>query len=112
MWVVERQHKRDEDGQNVAVELRDDDGFMRANVRWDGCMQIWMESVTEENNTLRDTIHTCDLRGLIDRLSELKAASQELFDGMGYWSSDPAEPGDDLSYIPDDTSRGGATPPP
>ncbi len=112
MWIVEREHKRDEDGENVAVELRDPDGWMRAHVRWDGGIQVWIDTVTEEQNEIHDTFHTYDIRGFIDKLQDLQTASEELFNHQGYWASNCVESEDNLSYIPDRTSRGGATPPP
>lgn len=112
MWNVERKHVRDEDGNTVAVELRDTDGWMRANVRWDGGMQIWVDTVTEEQNTLHDTFHTYDIRGMIEKLQELQSASEDLFKHQGYWSDDPVEARDNLAYNPDPTTRGGPTPPP
>src|SRR5579875_332174 len=105
MWIVERRHTRDEDGTTVAVELRDSDGFIRANARWDGGMQIWIDTVTEEQNAIHDTIHTYDIRGLIDKLHDLLNVSEELFDHTGYWSHDSDEaPEENLAYIPEPTS--------
>lgn len=111
MWIIERRHTRDDDGNTVAAELRSDDGLMRANVRWDGGIQIWIDTVTEEQNVIHDTFRTYDIRGLIDKLQDLLSASEELFDHKGYWDVDAAQQ-ESLAYIPDPTSRGGATPPP
>ncbi|GMA61631.1 hypothetical protein NZD89_18035 [Alicyclobacillus fastidiosus] len=111
MWIVQRRHTRDKDGNTVAAELRDSDGFIRANVRWYGGIQIWIDTVTEEQNAINDTFRTYDIRGLIDKLQNLLSASEELFEHKGYWSND-LDAEQTLAYIPDPTSRGGATPPP
>jgi predicted TPR repeat methyltransferase len=106
MWIVEREHRSDEDGDNIAVEFRDSDGLMRANVRWDGCIQIWLHNRTEEGNERFDTIHTCDISELIGKLEALRTASQDLFHGNGYWSTSPADQtSDELSFLPEHTAE-------
>jgi hypothetical protein len=87
MWVVSSEHKTD-DGGNAAIELSDEDGSFRANVRWDGCMQVWIHSTTEEGNEQIDTLHTCDLNSLIEKLQELKQACCGRFDNRGYWEAE------------------------
>lgn len=112
VWIVEQRHIADEDKRTVAVELRDDGGWMRANVRWDGGMQIWLSTISEEGDTLHDTFHTYDIREFITRLNQLVSAGQEIFDGQGYWADESNDSVDQLAYYPDETSRGGASPPP
>lgn len=77
-----------EDGRVVAVELKNREGWCDANVRWDGCMEIHLRTVTEEGNEQRDTLHTCDLDGLIEQLQELKQISQQFFNYEGYWKQE------------------------
>lgn len=112
MWIVKRKHVRDEDGGPAALEFKDEEGLMRANVRWDGSMQVWLDMQTEEQTTRHDTFHTSDLRALIQKLKELQTACEELF-ARGYWAEEiHPHTSDDLAYVPDETVRGGATPPP
>ncbi|MFD2974065.1 hypothetical protein [Peribacillus deserti] len=73
-------HKR-EDGGIAAIELESEDGKMDVNARWDGCMEIHLFSVTEENRKLMDIIHTCDLKGLIGNLQSLDSVCTEFFEG-------------------------------
>lgn len=86
MWQIQTQH-RGEDGETIAIELRDSDGMIAAHVRWDGCMQIDLHSKTEEHVELRDTIHTCDINGLIEKLQDLQQIAQEFFDDQGVWQT-------------------------
>ncbi|WP_018132321.1 hypothetical protein [Effusibacillus pohliae] len=93
MWIVKQQHKRD-DGESVAIELEHSDGWMDANVRWDGCMEIHLRTKTEEGHGMTGTVHTCDIDGLIEKLQQVKQISQEYFDFKGYWqrhTTDEAE---------------------
>ncbi|MFC4769174.1 hypothetical protein [Effusibacillus consociatus] len=90
LWQVTNQHLGD-NGQTVAIELHDPDGWFDANVRWDGCMEIHLHSKTEEGTKLTDTIHTCDIDGLIEKLRDLKQISQEYFDYEGYWKQEDQE---------------------
>ncbi|WLD93813.1 hypothetical protein [Alkalihalobacillus sp. AL-G] len=78
-WVIKSKHVNDED-KVIAVELEDEDGSFNANIRWDGSMEIHIQSLTEENNYLVDTIHTYDLEGLITKLEGLNALCMDYFD--------------------------------
>lgn len=85
IWQVTKSHLG-ENGQPVAIEVEDPDGWLHANVRWDGCMEIHLHTKTEEGNVRRDVIHTCDLPGLIDKLSQLCDLSRQSLGANGYWS--------------------------
>ncbi|KQX68074.1 hypothetical protein ASD40_24625 [Paenibacillus sp. Root444D2] len=85
LWIIKTEHKRDEDGGTVALELETDDKRLDVNVRWDGCTEIHVYSVTEENRELNDTFHTCDLKGFIDTLQNLDNVCQDYFGEGSYW---------------------------
>ncbi|UUZ86212.1 hypothetical protein LJK88_24060 [Paenibacillus sp. P26] len=91
MWIVKTEHKRDEDGGTVALELETEDKRLDVNVRWDGCAEIHVYSVTEENRELRDTFHTCDLKGMIEELQNLDAICQDFFGEGSYWERKEGE---------------------
>lgn len=78
-WVMKAKHTNEEE-RVIALELEDEDGTFDANVRWDGCMEIHIRSKTEEDNVLVDTIHTCDIDGLITKMQGLKQACLEYLD--------------------------------
>ncbi|WP_047150617.1 hypothetical protein [Aneurinibacillus tyrosinisolvens] len=78
-WVIKSKHKNEEE-RTIALELEDQDGTFDANIRWDGCMEIHIRSKTEEDNVLVDTIHTCDIDGLISKLEGLKQACLHYLD--------------------------------
>lgn len=78
-WMVKSKHTNEEE-QIIALELEDGDGTFDANVRWDGCMEIHIRSKTEEDNILVDTVHTCDIDGLINKLQGLKQVCLDYFD--------------------------------
>ncbi|PLR83007.1 hypothetical protein CVD25_10130 [Bacillus canaveralius] len=87
MWVIKTEHKRDHGG-TAALELESEDGKWDVNARWDGCMEIHVYSITEENRELKDTFHTCDLNGFIDKLQSLNGVLSEFFgDEESYWES-------------------------
>ncbi|XEC92965.1 hypothetical protein AB6A23_16430 [Paenibacillus tarimensis] len=91
MWVIKTVHKRDEDGGTAALELETDDQFLDVNVRWDGCTEIQVYSMTEENRELKDTFHTCDLRGFIEALQSLDYVCGEYFREGSYWEREKDE---------------------
>jgi hypothetical protein len=84
MWIIKTEHTR-EDGGTVALELESEDGQFDVNVRWDGCMEIHVYSVTEENRELNDTFHTCDLKEFMETLKSLHGVCQEFFGEGSYW---------------------------
>ena len=84
MWVIKTEHKR-EGGGTAALELESEDGKFDANVRWDGCMEIHVYSITEESRELEATFHTCDLKGFIEKLQSLDGVCADLFDDSSYW---------------------------
>lgn len=83
-WNIKTRHQR-EDGGTVALELESMDQTFDANVRWDGCMEIHVYTVTEEDRQLNDTIHSCDIVGFIERLQSLSMACAHFFDKDSYW---------------------------
>ncbi|AJY75454.1 hypothetical protein [Paenibacillus beijingensis] len=85
MWIIKTEHQRNEDGGTVALELESDDKLLDVNVRWDGCMEIHVYSITEENRQLKDTFHTCDIKGFIDALHSLDRVCQDYFGEGSYW---------------------------
>lgn len=89
-WIIKTEHKRD-DGGTVALELETEDRQFDVNVRWDGCMEIHVYSTTEENRTLADTFHTCDLNGFIESLQSLSAVCLQYFEEGSYWESEPKD---------------------
>lgn len=91
MWIIKTVHKRDEDGGTTALELESDDNRFDVNIRWDGCMEIHVYSVTEENRDLHDTFHTCDLKGFIESLQTLDAVCQDYFGQGSYWDRNDGE---------------------
>ncbi len=88
MWRIKSRHVRDADGGTAALELETEDGLLDVNVRWDGCMEIHVYSVTEENRELNDTFHTCDLKGFIEALTSLDRACRDYFGDGSYWEHD------------------------
>jgi hypothetical protein len=86
VWVIKTVHKRDMDGGTAALELETEDKRFDVNVRWDGCAEIHVSSVTEENRELLDTFHTCDLRSFIEALQSLDQVCQENFGEGSYWT--------------------------
>jgi hypothetical protein len=83
-WNIKTKHQR-EDGGLVALELESMDKTLDVNVRWDGCMEIHIYSVTEENRSIQDTLHTCDIRGLTEIFISLNQVCEEAFGSNGYW---------------------------
>ncbi|MFL0575044.1 hypothetical protein ACH0BK_29170 [Priestia megaterium] len=84
MWVIKTEHRR-EGGGTVALELESEDGKFDINVRWDGCMEIHVYSITEESRELEDTFHTCDLNGFIEKLQSLNEVCLDYFGEGSYW---------------------------
>ena len=84
MWVIKAEHRR-EGGGTVALELESEDGKFDVNVRWDGCMEIHVYSITEESRELEDTFHTCDLNGFIEKLQSLNGVCWDYFGEGSYW---------------------------
>ncbi|WP_223881986.1 hypothetical protein [Niallia endozanthoxylica] len=66
----------------IGLEVEDEDGMLDANIRWDGLMEIHLQSITEENNEWKDTIHTYDIDALITKLNGLR---QVCFDHFDNW---------------------------
>ncbi|TJY43998.1 hypothetical protein E5161_00955 [Cohnella pontilimi] len=89
MWTIKARHVRDADGGTAALELETEDRRLDVNVRWDGCMELHVYSVTEENRELHDTFHTCDLVGFIEALHSLNEVCRHYFDKGSYWERDP-----------------------
>ncbi|PZE19572.1 hypothetical protein [Paenibacillus xerothermodurans] len=85
MWVVKTVHRREEDHGVTALELETEDQHLDVNIRWDGCAEIHVYSVTEEDRELRDTFHTCDLKAFIRSLQMLDTACQDYFGEGSYW---------------------------
>lgn len=85
MWIIKTEHKRDADGGTAALELETEDKLLDVNVRWDGCMEIFLYSLTEENRELQDKFHTCDLKGLIAQLQTLDGICGTYFNEGSYW---------------------------
>jgi hypothetical protein len=94
MWIIKTQHKN-EDGATVALELESEDGQFDVNVRWDGCMEVHVYSVTEENRELHDTFHTCDVKGFIEKLQSLNGVCAEFFGEGSYWKEKNNNKSDD-----------------
>jgi hypothetical protein len=91
MWTIMAKHVRDANGGTVALELQTKDKLLDVNVRWDGCMEIHVYSLTEENRELKDMFHTCDLKGFIEALSSLDQVCQDYFSEGSYWEGHPNE---------------------
>lgn len=85
MWIIKTEHKRDVDGGTAALELETEDKRFDVNIRWDGCAEIHVYSITEENREINDTFHTCDLKGFIDVLQSLNSVCQDYFGEGSYW---------------------------
>ncbi|WP_409299860.1 hypothetical protein [Peribacillus sp. SCS-155] len=84
MWIIKTKHQR-EDGGTAAIELESKDGRFDINARWDGCIEVHVYSVTEENRKLHDTFHTCDLKDFIESLNSLPPVLSEFFEDGSYW---------------------------
>lgn len=90
LWEVTRQHLG-ENGENVAIELQDPNGYFDANVRWDGMIElhVYHNVPKGEKNAGGDghidTLHLADLDDFIVRLQELKEIGQEFFDYQDVW---------------------------
>jgi hypothetical protein len=84
MWNIKTRHQR-EDGGTVALELESEDGKFDVNARWDGCLEIHVFSITEEQRELHDTFHTCDLRGFMENLTSLNHVLADFFGEGSYW---------------------------
>jgi hypothetical protein len=91
LWTIKARHVRDADGGTAALELQTEDNRLNVNVRWDGCMEIHVYSVTEENRELQDTFHTCDLVGFVEALQSLNEVCRNYFNEGSYWERDPDE---------------------
>jgi hypothetical protein len=91
LWTIKARHLRDADGGTAALELETEDGRLDVNVRWDGCMEIHVYSVSEENRELSDTFHTCDLNGLIETLTSLDQVCRDYFGEGSYWKHDSSD---------------------
>jgi hypothetical protein len=91
MWVIKSEHKRDEDGGTVALELETKDKQFDVNIRWDGCAEIHVYSVTEEDRMLNDTFHTCDLKEFIAMLQSLDTVCRDFFGQGTYWERKETE---------------------
>ncbi|MFD1953089.1 hypothetical protein ACFSL6_02565 [Paenibacillus thailandensis] len=98
MWIIKAKHQRDEDGGTVALELETDDKRFDVNVRWDGCMEIHLYSITEENRELHDTFHTCDLKGFIAVLQSLDRTCQDYFGSGSYWEQNAEQEEEQLEF--------------
>lgn len=70
-WIIKSKHLN-ANKEVIALEVENRDGSLDANIRWDGSMEIHLRSITEENNSLNDSIHTSDINGLITKLEGLK----------------------------------------
>jgi hypothetical protein len=70
-WNIKTIHLNDEKTV-IGLEVEDEDGTFDANIRWDGSMEIHIQSITEEDNKLNDVIHTSDIDGLISKLEGLR----------------------------------------
>ncbi|KIL37808.1 hypothetical protein SD70_30500 [Gordoniibacillus kamchatkensis] len=90
-WIIKTKHQR-EDGGTAALELETEDLMFDVNARWDGCMEIHMYETTEENRELKDTLHTCDIRQLIETLQSLEEACRDFFGTGSYWEDRAEEP--------------------
>lgn len=91
MWTIKTRHVRDVDGGTAALELQTEDKLLDVNVRWDGCMEIHVYSLTEENRELKDMFHTCDLKAFIEALTSLDQVCQDYFGEGTYWEREPEE---------------------
>ncbi|MBJ9987880.1 hypothetical protein [Paenibacillus sp. S28] len=94
MWIIKTEHKRDENGGIAALELETEDKRFDVNIRWDGCAEIHVYSITEENREINDTFHTCDLKGMIDMLQSLNSVCKDYFGKGSYW-----EDTDDVKFV-------------
>jgi hypothetical protein len=91
-WNIKTEHKRnDESAGTAAIELESIDRQFDVNVRWDGCMEIHVFHVTEEGREFKDTIHTCDINGLINVLQSLNEQCQVYFGEGSYWEGKELE---------------------
>lgn len=96
LWEVTKQHLG-ENGEHVAVELQDPDGWFDVNVRWDGLMELHVYhnvpkgERNERGDQFMDTLHLADLAAFIDRLQELQLICQEMFDFRNTWQRDGEE---------------------
>lgn len=93
MWIIKTEHK-DADGGIAALELETEDKRFDVNIRWDGCAEIHVYSITEENREINDTFHTCDLKGIIDVLESLNSVCKDYFGKGSYW-----EDTDDVKFV-------------
>lgn len=90
--MIDGGHWEPANGNEHVAEFRDPEGWFKATVRADGCIDLWhyhnvpLQSRTNdeanENMELEDYLHLCDLDDLIARLQSLKARAAEHF---GEW---------------------------
>jgi hypothetical protein len=85
-WNIKSFHRR-EDGGTTALELESADKQFDVNARWDGCLEMHVFHVTEEGREFKDTIHTCDINGLINVLQSLTNQCKEFFGAGSYWET-------------------------
>ncbi|TCP54469.1 hypothetical protein EV586_10487 [Tumebacillus sp. BK434] len=101
LWEVTRQHLG-ENGENVAIELQDPNGYFDANVRRDGMIELHLYHNVPKGETnargdgYRDTLHLADLEDFIVRLQELKQFAQEFFDGQHVWQDQQEDQQDEI----------------
>ncbi|OMF54290.1 hypothetical protein BK138_13935 [Paenibacillus rhizosphaerae] len=55
------------------------------DIRWDGCAEIHVYSIKDENRDINNTFHTCDLKGMIDVLQPLNNVCKDYFGKGSYW---------------------------
>ena len=80
-WTVDA-----EKTEELRLELRDPDGWWRASVKWDGCIELTryhnvpeQELATATVTGYQQHLHLCSLDETIRRLQALRAAAIEHF---------------------------------
>ncbi len=73
-----------EGGDHTRLELEDVDGWYKATVKWDGCVDFSRIHnvplpITGEHPQIVDNIHYCDIDEEIERLQELRARAKDYF---------------------------------
>jgi hypothetical protein len=59
----------------LVIEVKDDDDFRKAHIKWDGCVH-YHESTDEYPD---EYLHICDLPGQIEFLQSCLAAARSVF---------------------------------
>jgi len=89
LWKVDQEWASE-----FLLEIKDPEGWYRAAVRYDGCIDLYRYFNTpvgldpENDREMTDDIHICDIDDFIARLQALKQEAHKHFGNNGHWKPD------------------------